>query len=1176
MAAQLPSDFASKALYATYIKALPDEVPNHGDVTENETHQALLTLTARPNATKVYASNSGLWSDGTKWEPAGVPAAGAKVLIGEGVVVTYDLNSAVKLDKIRVDGEMHWLTDIDTKIAFETLFSTHSSDISIGDHHTEVAADKTAQIIINDAGEISPLDDPYMIGRGFIANGHFHCAGTTKKKEIKVVSADGPMAFTNGLPTTGLTLSESPTGWRVGDTIIVGATRKQGWQYSNALGRPTFVPHENERVTITQIIGNNISFTPALQYNHNTPTHSHPTKQLRCYVVNITRNIQFRPENYNIPDRQRPHIMFMHPHHTSPQWASAIGCGRTSKYADRNGIAIEQTVAASGVFNRNGAFGDGSTFPYHFKIRLFWSNSSKVTIVGTDTAGNPQTVIMSALGTGFAPSELWSSITSITNTGTNSITQARCAIDARSFAMVSNAGNGRLKNWHDSSNTSLTTFDQPEEKSNVQGRYPWHFHKGPKDNILEMPYANGLVADGSPGWGIVHHGMNYNLLNCIATDFFGAGIVSETGGETGSWDRCLAIGSRAGALFIDKDGPDMLSRDFGRRANGSWFTGRMPKVTNFIAIGCGQGITYNVRGESDPLEDYQLDQPLSLFGKPTATLDDAPIGHFFRPECIACTDHAFHVIKANPFQGHDVRTVIDEIFAWSCGGSAGTILITYTEHYTIFKPVLILGFNDNFSGINGKGQSRGTHFDNNTADQVFVEPYIEGYRTAMSLFHNHVIPSETVSPRNGRIVIAPTFVNCTFNYEELEPIDDVDIPLNALTSTLTLAVNPYGVFPNTGAREIVLTGTKTDSLSAATGQTWWPGGFDSFKIIRVGMETRLARYGYRVNAGDSKKLVPFAAIFSDRASGKMDVEVIPVEPHASYILGSTQNRGACDISNNTPPVLNNFSVDVLAGDVTTITVASRATGVGVEMFMKTEPLYGVVEDNGDGTVSYRPLPGFLGTEEFDVWVINQNFKKDRATVTVNVLASLATPTIVPDSFGEIEFETTKTINVLANDIGVISLAGATVTGGDPGDVTTFADGRIEIDSLTGTPGPFSLQYTANPGGLIGEVTGVLLPEVIEPTTPPPVEVTIATARTKYGVPKVINLLDGVTGSNLAVAQANLRNPSQGILEPSINGPATFYPFNGVLGTVLIDRRITNGETSVDGTASINVARSLMM
>jgi hypothetical protein len=83
---------------------------------------------------------------------------------------------------------------------------------------------------------------------------------------------------------TTLQLQVEPNNWRVGDYIVVASTGDHMSQ------------HQNEKVEITAITGNTITFKPALEYRHLgiTEVYGSTSLELRAEVGLLTHNIIFR------------------------------------------------------------------------------------------------------------------------------------------------------------------------------------------------------------------------------------------------------------------------------------------------------------------------------------------------------------------------------------------------------------------------------------------------------------------------------------------------------------------------------------------------------------------------------------------------------------------------------------------------------------------------------------------------------------------------------------------------------------------------------------------------------------------------------------------------------------------------------------------------------------------
>ena len=80
------------------------------------------------------------------------------------------------------------------------------------------------------------------------------------------------------------------------------------------------------------------------------------------------------------------------------------------------------------------------------------------------------------------------------------------------------------------------------DELNVKGRYSLHFHRAGAEDITEDPaIADGVVVEGSSGWGIAHHQSHLNILDSVVFETVGAGIAAEAGDEIGIWRDNLVL-----------------------------------------------------------------------------------------------------------------------------------------------------------------------------------------------------------------------------------------------------------------------------------------------------------------------------------------------------------------------------------------------------------------------------------------------------------------------------------------------------------------------------------------------------------------------------------------------------------------------------------------------------------
>lgn len=344
-----------------------------------EEHQALMDLVPKEDATHV-ATKNGSWFDPDIWKPKEVPGSDARVLIPTDINVTYDGESDARLNTLRLEGQLTFASQKNTKIVLDTLVETASGILNIGTEDEPIRPDKTAQILIAGLGEIDRNIDPTQIGRGVITMGEVNVYGADKTDFI-ALQRDAKAGDSE------LVLREVPTGWNVGDKLVLGGTnyRRNGSDADNSR-------FGDEELTITEIQGNRIRFTnkditsgnnTVLRFDHTRP--DLPEKnQLKLYVANTTRNVSFSTQNSDVPISQRGHIMFMHNHKVQVHNAGFYDLGRSDK----------TQLVDDPEQNVDGSVGSGTNrrgrYPIHFH-RNEKNDAGGLSVVATGNAvvGSP-------------------------------------------------------------------------------------------------------------------------------------------------------------------------------------------------------------------------------------------------------------------------------------------------------------------------------------------------------------------------------------------------------------------------------------------------------------------------------------------------------------------------------------------------------------------------------------------------------------------------------------------------------------------------------------------------------------------------------------------------------------------------------------------------------------------
>jgi len=283
---------------------------------------------------------NGNWSSSATWS-GGVPSINAKVVIPTGVTVTYDFNDANGTSPfrwVRVDGTLRFSTTSSTRMLVDTIVVATSGTFEMGTEANPIPTSVSATVLFTDSGPISMTEDPFLIGRGLISHGNASIVGATKTAFVTAGSV--------ALGATTIALGSTPTGWAVGDTILITGTQLpvSGWGMT---------AYEDEVRTIQAISGNTLTLNAPLQYSHVLPTGS--PVQLYNYVGNLSRNITFssantdmgvdlrniqgpldstlRPglQSKNANIQRRGHVMFMHSDKVLVKFAAFNDLGRSNK-----------------------------------------------------------------------------------------------------------------------------------------------------------------------------------------------------------------------------------------------------------------------------------------------------------------------------------------------------------------------------------------------------------------------------------------------------------------------------------------------------------------------------------------------------------------------------------------------------------------------------------------------------------------------------------------------------------------------------------------------------------------------------------------------------------------------------------------------------------------------------
>jgi outer membrane protein OmpA-like peptidoglycan-associated protein len=239
------------------------------------------------------------------------------------------------------------------------------------------------------------------------------------------------------------------------------------------------------------------------------------------------------------------------------------------------------------------------------------------------------------------------------------------------------------------------------------------------------------------------------------------------------------------------------------------------------------------------------------------------------------------------------------------------------------------------------------------------------------------------------------------------------------------------------------------------------------------------------------------------------------------------------------------------------------------------PANGDVVDNGDGTLTYTPDPGFIGTDTFaynnDDGRGTRQSLSNAATVTVEVIAAPNQPPVANADSATTEQDTPVTIDVIGNDSD---------PEGDPITVTGIIDGTPGNGSAVVNTFGFVV-YTPNPDFVgqdtffyaINDGSSESVGQVTVTVTPPVNQAPIArddAVNTPQGTPIDIPVLANDNDPDGDAFFINgLGAPANGTLVNHPDGVLTYTPDPAFIGTESFTYSITDGNGG-DAGATVTV------
>lgn len=181
---------------------------------------------------------------------------------------------------------------------------------------------------------------------------------------------------------------------------------------------------------------------------------------------------------------------------------------------------------------------------------------------------------------------------------------------------------------------------------------------------------------------------------------------------------------------------------------------------------------------------------------------------------------------------------------------------------------------------------------------------------------------------------------------------------------------------------------------------------------------------------------------------------------AAYVVSSPATNAAPVANEDTGETLESHALvlDVLANDM-------DPDGDSLSVETTSAGNNGTTRLNADGTITYQPNPGFIGTDSFDYTVSDGNGASASASVTIRVIAETSSAPVAVDDSALASKGGTVTIPVLTNDYDPDgdTLSIIEVTQGSKGSVRINTDGTLSYTAARNFNNTDSFGYTISDG-----------------------------------------------------------------------------------------------------------------
>jgi len=268
-----------------------------------------------------------------------------------------------------------------------------------------------------------------------------------------------------------------------------------------------------------------------------------------------------------------------------------------------------------------------------------------------------------------------------------------------------------------------------------------------------------------------------------------------------------------------------------------------------------------------------------------------------------------------------------------------------------------------------------------------------------------------------------------------------------------------------------------------------------------------------------------------------------------------------------PPLAVDDTATTTTGTPVTINVVANdgdPDGDTISVSAAGDPPHGSTVNNHDGTVTYTPDAGYAGSDGFSYTISDGRGGSDTANVAVTVTSAGNRPPVANDDTATTQEDTSKTIDVVAND---------TDQDGDSLTITDFSDpahgsaAYNQDNTLTYTPdagyvGADSFTYTVG-DGRGGSDTATVHVTVTEAPNRAPDAVNDTVTTTKGEAVRVVVTANDTDPDGDALSVTGVTSPGHGTTVNNGDGTVTYTPAAGFTGTDTFQYTISDGHGHTD-------------